>query len=144
MRGSLLQPPALVVDRVFGHPLAAKPTHDSLLRCRWAPGTIMPPRTGLLAALGVARALSHLHSLGICHGDVYAHNVLADDKGHAVLCDYGARTCAGCMDMEHCDAVVSLLRLKDTFEFLQSSRHGLVGKSCEKEASHVLAHMFNF
>jgi serine/threonine protein kinase len=30
-----------------------------------------------------------MHSKGICHGDVYAHNVLADSEGNAVLCDYG-------------------------------------------------------
>ena len=26
---------------------------------------------------------------GFCHGDLYAHNVLADEAGNAVLCDYG-------------------------------------------------------
>ena len=31
---------------------------------------------------------------GICHGDVYAHNVMADEQGQTVLCDYGARVCA--------------------------------------------------
>lgn len=27
---------------------------------------------------------------GIAHGDVYAHNVMASEEGHATLCDYGA------------------------------------------------------
>lgn len=27
---------------------------------------------------------------GIAHGDVYAHNVMADEAGQATLCDYGA------------------------------------------------------
>lgn len=92
VRASVQQPAALVVDRVFGRPLAAKPTHDSLLRCRWAPGTSFSAGRALTILLGVARALEHLHSLGICHGDMYAHNVLADDAGHAVLCDYGTPT----------------------------------------------------
>ncbi len=26
---------------------------------------------------------------GISHGDVYAHNVMADEEGRATLCDYG-------------------------------------------------------
>lgn len=26
---------------------------------------------------------------GIAHGDVYAHNVMADEEGHSILCDYG-------------------------------------------------------
>lgn len=32
---------------------------------------------------------------GIAHGDVYAHNVMADETGHATLCDYGACTLLG-------------------------------------------------
>jgi Ser/Thr protein kinase RdoA (MazF antagonist) len=38
----------------------------------------------------VQAALAELHRLRICHGDVYAHNVLVDDDGNAVLLDYGA------------------------------------------------------
>lgn len=35
--------------------------------------------------------MSYLHEKGICHGDLYAHNVLVDgETGAAVLCDYGA------------------------------------------------------
>lgn len=40
-------------------------------------------------AIGVANALEYLHQHNICHGDVYAHNVLADSHGKSVLCDYG-------------------------------------------------------
>jgi serine/threonine protein kinase len=37
---------------------------------------------------------------GICHGDVYAHNVMADEQGQTVLCDYGAPVwCACCVYM---------------------------------------------
>ncbi|HEY8992961.1 MAG TPA: leucine-rich repeat-containing protein kinase family protein [Candidatus Microsaccharimonas sp.] len=38
----------------------------------------------------VADALEHLHSRGIMHGDVYAHNVLYSPDGDAKLCDFGA------------------------------------------------------
>lgn len=31
------------------------------------------------------------HFAGVAHGDVYAHNVLADEEGRVFLCDYGAR-----------------------------------------------------
>ena len=69
--------------------MAAKPTHEPLLRCRWDPATCFTPEAAVRIMLCVAKSLAHLHSLGICHGDVYAHNVLADEQGHAVLCDYG-------------------------------------------------------
>ena len=36
--GMIEEPHALVLERVFGQPLAAKPNLESLLRCRWAPG----------------------------------------------------------------------------------------------------------
>lgn len=39
----------------------------------------------------VARAMSYLHEKNICHGDLYAHNVLVDEEtGAVVLCDFGA------------------------------------------------------
>ena len=55
---------------------------------------------------GVARALAYLHARHICHGDVYAHNVLSDASGRSVLCDYGAAThsaaqAAGQLHMQH-------------------------------------------
>jgi serine/threonine protein kinase len=48
--------------------------------CRWV----------LKAAHDTATALGYLHEHHIAHGDVYAHNMLADDAGNTVLCDYGA------------------------------------------------------
>ncbi len=41
---------------------------------------------------GIASAAAHLHARGISHGDLYAHNILIDDQGHALLGDYGAAT----------------------------------------------------
>lgn len=34
--------------------------------------------------------LDHLHDRGLAHGDLYAHNVLVRDDGHALLGDFGA------------------------------------------------------
>lgn len=81
---------ALVKELVRGASMADKPNFVSLLRCRWRPGICFRPRYVLRVAGSVARALRYMHAHGICHGDVYAHNVLADDDGNAVLCDYGA------------------------------------------------------
>lgn len=41
---------------------------------------------------GIASAVNHLHSRGILHGDIYAHNTFFDDHGHAILGDLGAAT----------------------------------------------------
>ena len=64
-----------------------------------ASGDFAPAGLRIVASLmqvvtDVAKALAYLHGRCICHGDVYAHNVLArtgpGDDGAAVLCDYGA------------------------------------------------------
>ncbi|HEX7963674.1 MAG TPA: protein kinase [Candidatus Saccharimonadales bacterium] len=44
--------------------------------------------TGVLR--DVASGLQHLHSRGVMHGDVYAHNILANREGQAYLCDFGS------------------------------------------------------
>ncbi len=41
-------------------------------------------------ARGAGDALEHLHAQGLMHGDFYAHNLLVDDAGHALLGDFGA------------------------------------------------------
>jgi serine/threonine protein kinase len=75
---------------VDGRSLAEKPNLVSLLRCRWGKGRRLAAPFVLRAATDVASALEYMHARGICHGDVYAHNVLAAEDGTAVLCDYGA------------------------------------------------------
>eukprot|EP00198_Chlamydomonas_reinhardtii_P007110 XP_001696446.1 predicted protein [Chlamydomonas reinhardtii] len=73
-----------------GSPLAAKPTSQHLLRCKWGDDVRFPPRRALGLAAAVADALRYCHAAGICHGDVYAHNVLMDENGTVTLCDFGA------------------------------------------------------
>ncbi|CAM9203885.1 unnamed protein product, partial [Hapterophycus canaliculatus] len=81
----------LVMERVVGQPLAEKPDFTSVLRCRWGSGRRFEPVLVLAVLLQVARAMSYLHEKAICHGDLYAHNVLVDgETGAAVLCDFGA------------------------------------------------------
>ena len=87
--GIIDHPHALVLERVWGAPLALKPNFDSLLRCRWTAGQTFTAKFVLNVATCIAAALAYLHAHNICHGDVYAHNVLADDDGSSVLCDYG-------------------------------------------------------
>jgi hypothetical protein len=40
----------------------------------------------------IANACIHLHSKGIMHGDLYAHNTLIDNQGNTILGDFGAAT----------------------------------------------------
>lgn len=83
-------PVGVVMDFIAGQPLAAKPNHTSMLRCRWEEGKTYPLRVVLRLAQDVTGALRHLHEKQICHGDVYAHNCLMDEEGNTTLVDYGA------------------------------------------------------
>jgi hypothetical protein len=51
----------LVLDLVQGSPLAAKPTSQHLLRCKWAPGTRFTVKEALGISTSLASALEHLH-----------------------------------------------------------------------------------
>ncbi|KAG2445258.1 hypothetical protein HYH02_008726 [Chlamydomonas schloesseri] len=84
------QPHGLVLRLESGSPLALKPTSQHLLRCKWGDDVRFPPRRALGLAAAVADALRYCHAAGICHGDVYAHNVLMDENGTVTLCDFGA------------------------------------------------------
>ena len=86
----MIDPDGWVAVQVEGASMAEKPNMVSLLRCRWEAGLRLELAYVLRAASDVASALAYLHAHSICHGDVYAHNVLADATGRAVLCDYGA------------------------------------------------------
>ncbi|EFJ52843.1 hypothetical protein VOLCADRAFT_86211 [Volvox carteri f. nagariensis] len=83
-------PPGLVLRLASGNPLAHKPTSKHLLRCKWGDDVRFAPHRALLLAVAVADALAYLHAAGICHGDVYAHNVLMDEDENVTLCDFGA------------------------------------------------------
>jgi hypothetical protein len=83
-------PVGVVMDLITGQPLAAKPDHTSVLRCRWEGEKTYPLRVVLRMAQDLTGALTHLHEKKICHGDVYAHNCVVDEEGNTTLLDYGA------------------------------------------------------
>ena len=83
-------PVGVVMDLITGQPLAAKPDHTSVLRCRWEGGKTYPLRVVLRMAQHLTGALTHMHEKKICHGDVYAHNCVVDLEGNTTLLDYGA------------------------------------------------------
>ncbi len=78
-----------LIDPAFST-LAGPPSLASCTRDAYAEGLVLSPA----AALGIARKLAsvaaHLHTRGILHGDLYAHNILHDGQGAALLGDFGA------------------------------------------------------
>ena len=75
--------------------LAGPPSLDFCTRDVYEDGLRLTP----VAVLGIAQKLAavaaHLHGLGILHGDLYAHNILQDGQGGAMLGDFGAASCYG-------------------------------------------------
>lgn len=70
--------------------LAGPPSFASCTRDCYEQGLRFSARQVLRIATGVASAVSHLHQRGILHGDLYAHNLLVDPIGRALLSDFGA------------------------------------------------------
>ncbi|TAQ88107.1 hypothetical protein B7494_g3565 [Chlorociboria aeruginascens] len=86
-RGLVLQ---LVPQRYIN--LGLPPTFDTCTRDTFCPGTILSVEKCKAILTSVASAAVHLHEKEISHGDLYAHNILSDDSGHAFLGDFGAAT----------------------------------------------------
>lgn len=70
--------------------LAAPPSLQSCTRDVYAADMRFSLHDALRVAYGVASLARQLHSLGLTHGDLYAHNTLIGADGHAVLGDFGA------------------------------------------------------
>jgi hypothetical protein len=70
--------------------LAGPPSMESCTRDIYADTKSFTPASVLAIAYGIASAAHHLHSQGIMHGDLYAHNILHTEQGHALLGDFGA------------------------------------------------------
>ena len=70
--------------------LAGPPSLASCTRDIYPADTIFTITTALNLLLGIATVSEHLHSQGIMHGDMYAHNILKNERGDSLLCDFGA------------------------------------------------------
>lgn len=86
------EPDGLVMRRIpAGHRnLAGPPSLVTCSRDVYADDTRFAAAEARTLAAGIASALAHLHARGLMHGDLYAHNVLHDATGHALLGDFGA------------------------------------------------------
>ena len=72
--------------RTLGNP----PDFESCTRDTYSPETAFSLAVILRIAQGIAAAAAHLHSRGIMHSDLYAHNILVNETGHSFLGDFGA------------------------------------------------------
>lgn len=78
-----------LIDPDF-HNLAAPPSLDSCTRDVYDAGAHFTLERVIRLASGIASAACQLHGRGILHGDLYAHNILHDAHGNALLGDFGA------------------------------------------------------
>ncbi len=70
--------------------LAGPPSLASCTRDVYPTGRYFTADEALRIARGSAAAVAHLHAQGILHGDLYAHNLLANAQGDCLLGDFGA------------------------------------------------------
>ncbi|WP_426492230.1 leucine-rich repeat-containing protein kinase family protein [Hymenobacter sp. 102] len=96
-----------LISPEFGN-LAGPPSFSTCTRDVYAPGTAFTLAAVLRIAQGIAAAAAHLHSRGILHGDLYAHNILVAADGRCLLGDFGA---AGFFDVTS-PAAAALQRLE--------------------------------
>lgn len=72
--------------------LAGPPSYETCTRDTFKPGTEFSVNTIFNIAASIADAGRHLHSKGIMHGDLYAHNTLIDENDNTIFGDFGAAT----------------------------------------------------
>ncbi|KAK1674832.1 serine/threonine protein kinase [Colletotrichum godetiae] len=72
--------------------LGLPPSLETCTRDRYEPSKKLSVKVVLELLSGVAAAALHLHSRKVSHCDLYAHNILFNDDGHALLGDFGAAT----------------------------------------------------
>ena len=78
-----------LIDPRF-RPLAGPPSLASCTRDVYDAETRFTLDAVIRLAGGIASAVQQLHARGIVHGDLYAHNILHDAQGQALLGDFGA------------------------------------------------------
>ena len=70
--------------------LGNPPSLETCTRDTYSDDTAFTLPVILKIAQGIASVAGHLHSRGIMHGDLYAHNILVNGQGQSILGDFGA------------------------------------------------------
>lgn len=93
-----------LIDDSFRN-LAAPPSFDSCTRDVYPAEATFDLKTAIGITLGIASAAEHLHTQGIMHGDLYAHNILHGADGQALLGDFGAASFVAAEDRATAEAL---------------------------------------
>ncbi|RFU33785.1 hypothetical protein B7463_g2551, partial [Scytalidium lignicola] len=75
--------------------LGLPPSFESCTRDEFHPETVLSFEKCKTILRSIAAAAAHIHTKGILHGDLYAHNILTDHTGNSLLGDFGAATLHG-------------------------------------------------
>ncbi|MCW3123705.1 MAG: protein kinase [Flavipsychrobacter sp.] len=78
----------LIPERFYN--LGLPPTFDTCTRDVFKDSISLSVAQVVKIAATIASVAGQLHSRGIMHGDLYAHNTLIDDEGNTLLSDFGA------------------------------------------------------
>jgi hypothetical protein len=78
-----------LIDKRF-YNLGLPPSFDSCTRDVFKAGMSLTIEQVIKTAGTIASVARQLHSKGIMHGDLYAHNTLIDDEGNTLFGDFGA------------------------------------------------------
>lgn len=70
--------------------LGLPPSFVTCTRDVFKPGMGLTPAQVLKIAGTISSVAEHLHSKGIMHSDLYAHNILVDDEANTLFSDFGA------------------------------------------------------
>ena len=80
--------------------LGLPPSFESCTRDVFTAGTKFTAHQIFCIANATANVGAHLHSKGILHGDLYAHNTLINENAHCLLGDFGAASLYNVDDVE--------------------------------------------
>jgi serine/threonine protein kinase len=72
--------------------LGGPPSFDSITRDTFPSDKVFSTEFCFKICHNIASACQYMHSRGILHGDVYAHNILTKADGDCLLTDFGAST----------------------------------------------------
>jgi len=89
--------------------LGLPPTFATCTRDVFAPGMTLSLPQVLRIARTITSVGMHLHSMGIMHGDLYAHNTLVNNDGATLFSDFGA---ASFYDTADADTAQGLERIE--------------------------------